>query len=59
MMPSSPLLGELRDQFRRKARHLVALGRAGRNLAHGELAHRLLENLLIVTQLQIHAGARP
>ena len=43
-----PLLGELRDQLRRKARQLVALGRAGRNLAVGELAHRLLENLLIV-----------
>ena len=42
-----PLLGELRDQLRRKARLLVALGRAGRDLAVGELAHRLLQNLLI------------
>ena len=49
-----PLLGELRDQLRRKPRVLVALGRAGRDLAVGELAHRLLQKLLFFGQLQIH-----
>ena len=58
-----PLLGELRDQLRRKARVLVALGGARRDLAFGELAHRLLEHLLIFAQFEIHvfirAGAPP
>ena len=53
-----PLFGQLRDQLRWKARVLVALGRAGRDLAVGELAHRLLENLLLFAQLEIHCLIR-
>src|SRR5215213_6430387 len=50
-----PLLGELRDQLRRKTRRIIALGRPGRDLADSELAHRVFQNLLIVAQFKMHS----
>ncbi len=55
--PHQAQLGQLRDECAREFLRLVPLAHEGTDLAFGELADRLPQQLLLVGELEMHGGS--